>query len=116
MGRGGAAEGDRQLLLAEMKRLREQYEDLIKQMEQTQAIIDKQQVSHRGWGGWGGGAAEGDRQLLLAEMKRLREQYEDLIKQMEQTQAIIDKQQVSHRGWGGWGGGGCRGRPAATTG
>ena len=100
-----------------MKRLREQYEDLIKQMEQTQAIIDKQQVSHRGWGGWGGGgAAEGDRQLLLAEMKRLREQYEDLIKQMEQTQAIIDKQQVSHRGWGGWGGGGCRGRPAATTG
>ena len=85
-----------------MKRLREQYEDLIKQMEQTQAIIDKQQVSHRGWGGWGGGggAAEGDRQLLLAEMKRLREQYEDLIKQMEQTQAIIDKQQVSHRGWG----------------
>ena len=43
-----SAEGDRQLLLAEMKRLREQYEDLIKQMEQTQAIIDKQQVSHRG--------------------------------------------------------------------
>ena len=42
-----SAEGDRQLLLAEMKRLREQYEDLIKQMEQTQAIIDKQQVSPR---------------------------------------------------------------------
>ena len=102
-----AAEGDRQLLLAEMKRLREQYEDVIKQMEQTQAIIDKQQVSHRGGEG-GGGAAEGDRQLLLAEMKRLREQYEDLIKQMEQTQAIIDKQQVSHRGWGGWGGGGLQ--------
>lgn len=40
-----SAEGDRQLLLTEMKRLREQYEDLIKQMEQTQAIIDKQQVS-----------------------------------------------------------------------
>ena len=89
-----------------MKRLREQYEDLIKQMEQTQAIIDKQQVSHRVEGR--GGAAEGDRQLLLAEMKRLREQYEDLIKQMEQTQAIIDKQQVSHRGWGGWGGGGLQ--------
>ena len=52
---GGAAEGDRQLLLAEMKRLREQYEDLIKQMEQTQAIIDKQQVSHRVEGGMGRG-------------------------------------------------------------
>ena len=38
-----------------MKRLREQYEDLIKQMEQTQAIIDKQQVSHRGQGPRGGG-------------------------------------------------------------
>ena len=49
MGRGGGAvEGDRQLLLAEMERLREQYEDHIKQMEQTQAIIDKQQVIHRG--------------------------------------------------------------------
>ena len=39
-----SAERDRQVLLSEMKRLREQYEDLIKQMEQTQAIIDKQQV------------------------------------------------------------------------
>ena len=38
-----------------MKRLREQYEDLIKQMEQTQAIIDKQQVSHRVEGGMGRG-------------------------------------------------------------
>ena len=43
-----------------MKRLREQYEDLIKQMEQTQAIIDKQQVSHRGWGdGEGRGGCRG---------------------------------------------------------
>ena len=38
------AESDRQLLVTELTRLREQYEDLIKQMEQTQAIIDKQQV------------------------------------------------------------------------
>ena len=45
-----SSEGDRQLLLSEMKKLREQYEDLIKQMEHTQAIIDKQQVSTQEFG------------------------------------------------------------------
>ncbi|KAK3591041.1 hypothetical protein CHS0354_026055 [Potamilus streckersoni] len=38
-----SAEADRKVLMSELTRLREQYEDLIKQMEQTQAIIDKQQ-------------------------------------------------------------------------
>ncbi|XP_053379016.1 coiled-coil domain-containing protein 150-like isoform X2 [Mercenaria mercenaria] len=38
-----SAENDRQVLVTEVTRLREQYEDLIKQMEQTQTIIDKQQ-------------------------------------------------------------------------
>ena len=37
-------ETDRELLITEVTRLREQYEELIKQMEQTQTIIDKQQV------------------------------------------------------------------------
>ncbi|XP_052769596.1 coiled-coil domain-containing protein 150-like isoform X4 [Mya arenaria] len=36
-------ESDRELLISEVTRLRQQYEDLIKQMEQTQDIIDKQQ-------------------------------------------------------------------------
>ncbi|XP_060580198.1 coiled-coil domain-containing protein 150-like isoform X3 [Ruditapes philippinarum] len=38
-----SAENDRQVLVTEVSRLREQYEDLIRQMEQTQTIIDKQQ-------------------------------------------------------------------------
>jgi hypothetical protein len=40
-----SAENDRQVLVTEVSRLREQYEDLIRQMEQTQTIIDKQQVN-----------------------------------------------------------------------
>ncbi|KAL3862086.1 hypothetical protein ACJMK2_008081 [Sinanodonta woodiana] len=42
-----SAEADRKVLMSELTRLREQYEDLIKQMEQTQAIIDKQQSSNK---------------------------------------------------------------------
>ncbi|XP_052226165.1 coiled-coil domain-containing protein 150-like isoform X2 [Dreissena polymorpha] len=38
-----SCEGDRDMLITEVSKLREQYEDLIKQLEQTQAIIDKQQ-------------------------------------------------------------------------
>lgn len=42
-----SAENDRRELVTEVTRLREQYEDLIKQMEQTQAIIDKQQNKNK---------------------------------------------------------------------
>ncbi|XP_052715806.1 coiled-coil domain-containing protein 150-like isoform X7 [Crassostrea angulata] len=37
-----SAESDRKLLITEMQRLRTQYEDLIKQLEQTQVIVDQQ--------------------------------------------------------------------------
>ncbi|XP_033730610.1 protein Spindly-A-like, partial [Pecten maximus] len=37
-----SAESDRQLLVTELSRLRTQYEDLIKQLEQTQVIVDQQ--------------------------------------------------------------------------
>lgn len=40
-----SAESDRKLLITEMQRLRTQYEDLIKQLEQTQVIVDQQKVS-----------------------------------------------------------------------
>ncbi|WAR18402.1 CC150-like protein [Mya arenaria] len=40
-------ESDRELLISEVTRLRQQYEDLIKQMEQTQDIIDKQQIKNK---------------------------------------------------------------------
>lgn len=39
-----SAESDRKLLITEMQRLRTQYEDLIKQLEQTQVIVDQQKV------------------------------------------------------------------------
>ncbi|XP_021369483.1 coiled-coil domain-containing protein 150-like isoform X3 [Mizuhopecten yessoensis] len=37
-----SAESDRELLVTELSRLRTQYEDLIKQLEQTQVIVDQQ--------------------------------------------------------------------------
>ena len=42
-----SAESDRKLLITEMQRLRTQYEDLIKQLEQTQVIVDQQKVSSK---------------------------------------------------------------------
>jgi len=39
------AEEDRQMLVGEVTKMRQQYEQLISQMEQTKDIIDKQQVS-----------------------------------------------------------------------
>ncbi|XP_056014755.1 coiled-coil domain-containing protein 150-like isoform X3 [Ostrea edulis] len=41
-----SAEADRKLLLSEMQRLRSQYEDLIKQLEQTQVIVDQQKSNN----------------------------------------------------------------------
>ncbi|XP_052274674.1 coiled-coil domain-containing protein 150-like [Dreissena polymorpha] len=46
-----SCEGDRDMLITEVSKLREQYEDLIKQLEQTQAIIDKQQTKNKEFGG-----------------------------------------------------------------
>lgn len=44
-----SAESDRKLLITEMQRLRTQYEDLIKQLEQTQVIVDQQKVPVLSW-------------------------------------------------------------------
>lgn len=41
-----SAESDRKLLITEMQRLRTQYEDLIKQLEQTQVIVDQQKSNN----------------------------------------------------------------------
>ncbi|XP_033763088.1 coiled-coil domain-containing protein 150-like isoform X3 [Pecten maximus] len=42
-----SAESDRQLLVTELSRLRTQYEDLIKQLEQTQVIVDQQKIGNK---------------------------------------------------------------------
>ncbi|XP_065935539.1 coiled-coil domain-containing protein 150 isoform X9 [Magallana gigas] len=42
-----SAESDRKLLITEMQRLRTQYEDLIKQLEQTQVIVDQQKAEKK---------------------------------------------------------------------
>ena len=38
-------DSDRQVLMKELDRLRKQYDDLIKQLEQTQVIVDQQKVN-----------------------------------------------------------------------
>lgn len=40
-------DSDRQLLMKELDRLRKQYDDLIKQLEQTQVIVDQQKTSNK---------------------------------------------------------------------